>query len=76
MTKKSRGTFAGILALGIIIGTLAWELLERLITLTGRDFSLSAGPLGLDLRVISVMFMVNPGTLLGVVAALLLFRRI
>jgi len=59
-----------------VVGTLAWELLERLLALGGVTLDLALGPVGFDIQVISFSLQVNPGTLLGIVPAILLFKRL
>ena len=59
----------------MVIGTLAWEILVRLLSLTGVALDLTVGPVGFDIVVLSVSLMANPGTLLGAVPAVILFRR-
>ena len=74
--KKTSKHFFLFLVLGIIIGSLCWELLERLIALSGYDLNLTAGPVGIDAGVLEVRLMVNPGSLLGGACGYLLFRRV
>ena len=76
LTKKNTGAFLLILFLGLMIGTLSWEVLERIIGLFGREISLAVGPIGIDINVISLYIKINPGSFLGVLAGLLLFSRI
>ena len=76
LTKKTRGSFAWMLFLGLMIGTLVWELAERLLALAGVDVTLAVGPVGFDVGVLSMYLKVNPGSLMGIPAGLLLFRRI
>ena len=59
-----------------VVGPLAWELLERLLALGGVTLDLALGPVGFDIQVISFSLQVNPGTLLGIVPAILLFKRL
>ncbi len=65
-----------IILLGFLVGTLAWEIVERLVALTGRAMELSIGPIGFDVRAVSVWIRVNPGSFLGTVSALLLLQRL
>jgi hypothetical protein len=76
LSSKNRGSFGLLLALGALIGSLAWEVLERLLTLLGRDVALGIGPLAIDLVVVSVSLLINPGTLLGLLGGFLIFRSI
>lgn len=63
-----------LLALGAVIGTLAWELISRLLQSSGIEVSLSLGPVGFDVHVLEVWVMLNPGTLLGLALGYGLFR--
>ena len=76
LTKKNRSSFVLFLLLGILIGSLSWEVLERIVALTGRRMELSIGPVGFDLNVLSVWIRLNPGSFLGAVGGILLFTRI
>lgn len=76
LNSKNLPTFLRLLLLCIIIGTVAWELLARLVALAGTDISLAVGPIGFDVHVLAMAIMVNPGSLLGIVPAVALFRRL
>jgi hypothetical protein len=62
----------------MVIGSLAWEVLERVLSQLGIDFSLAMQePLQLfDLYVLAITFRANPGTLLGAFGGVFLFTRI
>jgi hypothetical protein len=74
LTARNRWTFLSFLGVGLLVGGLAWELLERILAAFGYQVHLGVGPVGLDLSVLAVSLMVNPGTLLGAVGGLVLFR--
>jgi hypothetical protein len=76
LSSKNRGSFGLLLALGALIGSLAWEVLERLLALLGREVALSIGPLGFDLVVVSFSLLINPGTFLGLLGGVIIFRTI
>lgn len=76
LSAKNLPVLMRLLLLCMIVGTLAWELLERLLELAGFPLGLSAGPVGFDLRVLAVSAMANPGTLVGIVPAIVLYRRL
>ena len=76
LAAKNMGVFLRLLALTAVIGTLVWELLERLLGLLEVTLDLSVGPIGFDIEVVSLYVMANPGTLLGIPVAILLFRRL
>lgn len=76
LNTKTRSTFFAILILSIVIGTLAWEIVERVSSLLGLAFDLSVGPVELDAFVVSVAFRPNPGTVLGIFPGIALFRRV
>jgi len=75
LIKKNAGIFTLLFFLGLITGTFTWEILERIITLAGSAIDLSVGPFGIDLDVISVYIKINPGSLLGAAAGVILFFR-
>ena len=76
LAAKNIGVLLRLLALTAVIGTLVWELIERLLGLMDVALDLSVGPVGFDIEVISLYVMANPGTLLGIPVAILLFRRL
>ena len=76
LTAKNLPAFLRVLVLCLVIGTLAWELVERLLELAGVSLDLSVGPVGFDIEVVALSVMANPGTLIAIVPAVLLFRRI
>ncbi len=76
LTKKNRPTLVLIVFLGLLIGTLTWELLEQIIAFSGTALDLSIGPVGFDLEVIAVWIEINPGSFLGCVGGVLLFTRL
>lgn len=61
------------------IGNLMGEVLGQYVPVLARMVSFSLGPLDLDLHLVSltlgVRLTLNPGGLLGVLAAILLYRR-
>ena len=74
LTSKTIGPFVLFLLMGLFIGSVAWEIIERLLAVAGLSLSLSIGPIGFDLRVIAVWLRINPGSLLGAAGGILLFR--
>lgn len=76
LSKRTLGHFLRLVFLGLAVGTLAWELLERIIALGGAEFNLSTGPVGFDAGVVALWFEINPGSPIGALAGWLLFRRV
>jgi hypothetical protein len=76
LATKNLGFFLRLLTLSVVVGTLAWELVERIVTLSGGSLELSVGPIGFDIEVVAISVMANPGSLLGCVAAVVLFARL
>ena len=74
LTGRNRSTFLTFLSVGLLVGSLAWELLERILAAFGSELRLGVGPVGFDLSVLAVSLVVNPGTLLGALGGVLLFR--
>jgi hypothetical protein len=73
-TAKNLSSLIGLCFLGCVVGGLAWELLERILANVGVRLTLSVGPIGFDIHVLSLYFLVNPGTFLGLFGGALLFR--
>ncbi len=74
INRKSLAAFFGLLLLGAIIGSLAWEIVERVVNVSGTPLSLSlSSPLSFDLHVVAMSFRPNIGTFLGAVAGIVLF---
>jgi len=76
LIKKHVGAFLLLVLLGIFIGTLAWDILERIFAQAGLPFSLETGPIGFDIGVLSVYMKINPGSFLGAAGGILLFRSL
>jgi len=76
LTGKTLSSLALICVLCMLAGGLAWEVLERAALRFGLDVDLSVGPVGFDLSVVALHVTVNPGTFLGLLAAILLFRAL
>jgi hypothetical protein len=74
LNSRNRSTFLWFLGLGFLIGSLGWEILERVLGFLGVEMSLGVGPVGVDLSALKVSVEVNPGTILGTIGAVLLFR--
>jgi hypothetical protein len=74
LSGRTRSTFLLFLLLGVLIGSLAWEVLDRVLARFGLDLGMSLGPVGFDLAVLAVSLVVNPGTVLGALGGALLFR--
>jgi hypothetical protein len=75
LNKKYFPIFLSFIILGMIIGSIGWEIFERLIRTWGSTLSLTLeNPIGFDLYIISFFFRVNLGTLLGAVSGVILFK--
>ena len=74
LTGRNRPTFFLFLLAGLLVGVLAWELAERVLSQFGIPLELGIGPVGFDLEVLAVSLTVNPGTFLGALLGLVLFR--
>ncbi len=75
-SRRNRSTLFWLILLGLLAGTLAWDLVERALSYTGVIITLGIGPIGFDLRVLAVSLYINPGTLLGGAGGWILFRRL
>jgi hypothetical protein len=76
ITGRTLSSLVLLCVLGMLVGGLAWEVLERVASRLGLALELSIGPVGFDLSVISLSVRANPGTFLGLVGAVLLFRAL
>lgn len=76
LTAKNLPILTRLLVLCLLVGTLAWEVLERVLELAGANLDLSVGPVGFDIEVLVLFVMANPGTLVGLLAAIMLFRKL
>ena len=76
LNSKNLPVLIRLFLICIVVSTLAWELLERFLAMGGVTIDLSVGPIGFDIQVISIFLQVNPGTLLGIIPAVILFRRL
>ena len=74
LSSRNRSTFLAFLGLGFLIGTLGWEVLERIALKLGFELALGIGPVGFDLSVLSVFIKINPGTFIGILGGIFLFR--
>ena len=76
LSKKNLGILTRLMLLTALIGTLAWAILERIAGTVGAEISLAVGPVGFDAFILSLYVYVNPGTVLGALAAVPIFRSI
>ncbi len=74
LNKRTMSTLLVLLFLFITVGTLSWELLERILATTGLQIDWSVGPIGFDLRVLALTMQLNPGSLAGILVAFRTFR--
>jgi hypothetical protein len=76
LSGRNGSTLLWFVFLGMVIGSLGWEVVERVLSRFGIDLSLAVGPIGLNLAVVSFSLMVNPGTMFGILGSILLYRAI
>jgi len=76
LSAKNLGVLIRLVLLFTVILTLAWALIERLLGLAGAEVDLSVGPIGFDVKVLAVWIEVNPGTFLGIIPGILVFRKL
>jgi hypothetical protein len=76
LNGKNLPVFIRLFFICVVVSTIAWELIERLLAIGGLALDLSLGPVGFDIQVIAFSLQVNPGTLIGIVPAIILFRRL
>ena len=76
LIKKHTSFFLLLLFLGVVVGTLGWEVVERIVASAGGSLRLQAGPISLDLGAIYISIRANPGTLAGICLGFILFLRL
>lgn len=76
LIKKNLPSLTGLLITGMVFGTLLWELLTLLMERAGFDLNLTLGPVGFDVTAIAIWIQVNPGSVLGMIGGIILFRKI
>lgn len=76
LTAKTMSLFLLLSFLGALVGSLAWEVVERVVAHCGGSLDLSVGPIGFDLSVLAVQLKANPGTLAGLLAGIALFLSV
>jgi hypothetical protein len=77
LNLKTLPLFFGLLIAGLIIGSLAWEIVERIAAAAGVEFNLGMDEaVGFDLHVLAVSIRLNIGSLAGAIAGILLFFRV
>ena len=78
LTKKNVPVFLLIVALGLVIGSLGWEILERVLSLWGLQigFTLREPITLFDFYVLSVSLRANLGTILGALGGVVVYRLI
>ena len=76
LSAKTLPVLGRLALLSMVVGTLAWEIVERALALAGVPLSIGVGPVGFDIRVLTVALIVNPGTIAGLVTAVVLFRKV
>lgn len=77
ITKKGIPGFLLLIFLTLFTGTIFWKILELILTsVTGSSVSLTTSPLGFDLGVVALYFRFNPGSLIGFIAGVVLYKRI
>ncbi len=76
LTRKNGKYLSMLVFLGFVIGGLAWEILERILGRNGINIDVTVGPIGFDLDIISFYVKVNPGSFVGVLGSIFLFKGI
>lgn len=76
MIKKNIRPFSIVILLGLLIGSLSWEVVELIIARSGLDLNLGTGPIGFDIGVLSLYVEFNPGSILGCIGGAIYFRWI
>ena len=75
-SKKNTSHLVLLIFMGLVIGTLAWELFARILESFSVNAALAIGPVGFDIGVLVFYIKINPGSVLGIIAGIILFRRL
>ena len=74
VNRKNLPIFLGILIFSTVIGSLGWEIVERIIQAAGSSLSLTLDtPIILDVHVVALSLRPNLRTLLGGIGGVILF---
>ena len=76
LSKKNLNPLLYVVILCTLAGSFAWFVLEIIFTSMGFPFSLSTGPIGFDIEIVSFYLNVNPGTVLGIASGFFVFKAI
>ena len=76
LTKKNTRSLVTVVILAAVAGTFFWAVIERLLLSAGIGIPLSTGRIGFDIKVLAVYMEVNIGTVLGIAAGFMLFKRL
>ncbi|MBN2737419.1 MAG: hypothetical protein JXR70_10600 [Spirochaetales bacterium] len=74
---KTMPAFVGFLIAGLFLGSLAWEVVERILhlipALENFSFTMEEPIQVFDFYVLSLSFRANPGTFMGLVGSVVMF---
>lgn len=76
ITRKTLSNLTFILIFCMLIGSLGWEVLERILVMFGVEWDLSIGPLGFDLHALALYVRINPGSVAGLAGGFLFFKSL
>lgn len=76
LNNRTKNILILLLFLGLFTGTLAWSVFERVLGLFDIDFTMQLGPLGFDISIVQFYIQMNPGTLLGLLSGLFIFKKL
>ena len=80
LLKKNLSIIIAFSIIGILIGSLSWEILERIINMISgnNNFTISIkNPIQLlDIYILSISFRANPGSLIGFICSLIIMGKI
>lgn len=75
-TLRTLPHLVSFLLLGFLAGGLAWEILERLLALTGILLDLRIGPVSLEAGFLQMNLWLTPGGVLGSAGGVSLFMAV
>jgi NhaP-type Na+/H+ and K+/H+ antiporter len=74
LNRKSIPFFLGFSLIGLLIGSLTWEIIERIFQQSGISLTLTlSNPLLIDFHVIALSLRPNIGSLAGFLGGIILF---
>lgn len=76
LIKKNISHLVFIILFCFFLGSLTWELFERILSWNNIYLDLAIGPIGFDLDFIRFWIKSNPGSLAGIGIGIFIFNKV